>query len=159
MQNLDLLGAMITPAVLISAAGTLILSTSNRLARIVDRVRTLTEQLETLAASGTRGEERRQEVERQLRSHAARGHLVQLTLTSFYVALGMFVAATAAVGVLAIVPVLPWLPGALGIAGSMVLFVGCMLLIRETRLALISVQAEMDFAQRRAARHPAARED
>jgi len=34
--------AMITPAVLISASGTLVLSTGNRLGRIVDRVRVLT---------------------------------------------------------------------------------------------------------------------
>ena len=32
---------MITPAVLISASGTLVLSTSNRLTRVVDRVRSL----------------------------------------------------------------------------------------------------------------------
>lgn len=33
---------MITPALLISACGTLVLSTSNRLSRVVDRVRVLT---------------------------------------------------------------------------------------------------------------------
>src|SRR5262252_5485580 len=38
---MTLLSAMITPAVLISACGTLILSTSTRLARIMDRVREL----------------------------------------------------------------------------------------------------------------------
>lgn len=37
----EILGAMITPAVLISASGTLTLSTSNRLGRIVDRARVL----------------------------------------------------------------------------------------------------------------------
>lgn len=43
---LSLLSAMITPAVLISASGMLILSTATRLARIVDRVRTLARQIE-----------------------------------------------------------------------------------------------------------------
>ena len=41
-SSLSILSAMITPAVLISACGTLILSTSNRLSRSTDRVRSLT---------------------------------------------------------------------------------------------------------------------
>lgn len=45
----EVLGAMITPAVLISACGTLVLSTSNRLSRVVDRVRVLARE----AANGT----------------------------------------------------------------------------------------------------------
>ncbi|HET7711316.1 MAG TPA: DUF2721 domain-containing protein, partial [Thermoanaerobaculia bacterium] len=36
---LSVLSAMITPAVLILASGSLILTTSNRLTRVVDRVR------------------------------------------------------------------------------------------------------------------------
>ena len=44
----DVLGAMITPAVLISASGTLALSTSNRLARVVDRVRKILGEAEGL---------------------------------------------------------------------------------------------------------------
>ena len=39
--SVAVLTAMITPAVLISASGTMILSTSTRLIRIVDRVREL----------------------------------------------------------------------------------------------------------------------
>ena len=46
-----LLSAMITPAVLISACGTLIFSTSNRLGRIVDRVRELGSLLQQVAGS------------------------------------------------------------------------------------------------------------
>jgi hypothetical protein len=46
---LTVLTAMITPAVLISACGTMILSTSTRLGRIVDRVRSLSDKLEELA--------------------------------------------------------------------------------------------------------------
>ena len=44
------LTAMITPAVLISACGSMILSTSSRLGRVVDRVRALSDRLETMAA-------------------------------------------------------------------------------------------------------------
>jgi len=40
--GLTVLTAMITPALLISASGTFVLSTSNRLSRVIDRVRRLT---------------------------------------------------------------------------------------------------------------------
>lgn len=45
---LGVLTAMITPAVLISASGTMILSTSTRLGRVVDRVRALSDRLQDL---------------------------------------------------------------------------------------------------------------
>ena len=49
-QNaLAVLTAMITPAVLISACGALIFSTSTRLGRVIDRVRVLSEKWETVA--------------------------------------------------------------------------------------------------------------
>ena len=45
---LAVLTAMITPAVLISACGALILSTSTRLGRVVDRVRMLIDSFEEM---------------------------------------------------------------------------------------------------------------
>ena len=147
---LQLLSAMITPAVLISASGTLILSTSNRLGRIVDRVRELSGMIERLAAGQIKDfpEEHRREIERQLGSHVLRGKLIQESLTSFYVALGTFVATTIAIGLVAVVPASVWLPSALGILGTLILFYGCLLLIRETRIALRAVNDEMEFALR-----------
>ena len=50
------LTAMITPAVLISACGSMILSTSSRLGRVVDRVRSLSDRLEEMAERRERGE-------------------------------------------------------------------------------------------------------
>jgi hypothetical protein len=44
----EVLGALITPAVLISAAGMLVLSTSQRLSRVVDRGRVLATEAERL---------------------------------------------------------------------------------------------------------------
>jgi len=147
---LSLLSAMITPAVLISACGTLIFSTSTRLARIVDRVRELSRLVEQLfmEESADFPEERRAEVDRQLSVHVQRSHLIQRSLTSFYVSLGMFVATTISIGLVALLGRLAWLPGALGIAGTVVLFYGCVLLIAETRLALHSVSSEMEFILR-----------
>lgn len=46
---LAVMTAMITPAVLISACGALIFSTSSRMGRVIDRVRLLSERFEALA--------------------------------------------------------------------------------------------------------------
>ena len=144
--TLDLLTAMITPAVLISACGTLIFSTSTRLARIVDRVRDLTKAMDTLyaGAEGDFLDERRAEVERQLSMHAQRGRLIQWSLTSYYVSLGLFVGSAAAIGLVAFVHVAAWLPTTLGMLGTFALFYAslqalCPRLRRCQRSALRSV--------------------
>jgi hypothetical protein len=148
-EGLALLSAMITPAVLISACGTLILSTSTRLARIVDRVRNLSGDLESLFTDTSAAAElRRSEVHAQLALHTRRGRIVQRALTSFYVSLGVFVGTTIAIGLVAFLPGLGWAPAALGILGAVILFYGCALLINETRLALRSVDMEMEFVLR-----------
>ena len=119
-NGLDLLTSMITPAVLISACGTLVFSTSTRLARVVDRVRELSHSMEALF----RGEvadfpaERREEMARQLAIYVRRSRLIQRSLTAYYVSLGLFVATTIAIGLTAFVPGMSFLPALLGIAGT-----------------------------------------
>jgi len=141
---------MITPAVLISACGTLIFSTATRMARVVDRVRSLSRQLEQLYA-GTETdfpEERRAAAEWQLSLLARRGRIIQRSLAALYGALGFFVATTISIAVTPLAPRLDWLPAALGIAGTPVLFYGCMMFMAETRLALRAVNLEMEFVER-----------
>jgi len=147
LNALNVLSAMITPAVLISACGTLVFSTSNRLARIVDRVRDMSQTIEGLSKNEDIDfpEERLVEVERQLSIHTRRGKLIQASLTSFYIALSLFVAATVATGLVALFKNATWVPNVLGIIGTLFLFYGCVMLIAETRLALRSVNSEMAF--------------
>ena len=148
MDNpLSLLSAMITPAVLISACGTLIMSTSMRLARIVDRVRELSKQIEPVFLGEVTdfADERRAEVERQLSVHTRRGKIIQNALTGFYISLSLLVAATVSIALTGLAHQLHWLPAAFGIAGTVALFYGSVLLIAETRLALRSVNSEMQF--------------
>lgn len=151
MQNasnaLSVLSAMFTPAVLISACGTLIFSTSTRLARVVDRVRDLSRTIEEFSRNENLDfpEERRNEVDRQIAIHARRVQLIQRSLTSFYISLSLFVAATGAIGFVAVFNRGAWLPNALGLVGIVALFYGCITLIAETRLALRSVKSEMEF--------------
>src|SRR5215210_6573674 len=99
---LGVLTAMITPAVLISACGTMILSTSTRLGRVVDRVRSLSDRLEELVNAEKElalYEERRLVIFAQLDKLTSRARLLQRCMVIFYVALGVFVSTSVAIGI------------------------------------------------------------
>jgi hypothetical protein len=151
----ELLTAMITPAVLISASGTLILSTSTRLARVVDRVRELGRLSESLsvAEGAPFAELRWKGLAEQLELQTRRGALLQRALTCFYVALGIFVATAIALALVRYAAPAAWVPSALGISGMLMLFYGCVMLLRETRLALRAVDSEMAFVLELTLRH------
>lgn len=149
---LGILSAMITPAVLISACGTMILSTSTRLGRVVDRVRALSDKLEELA-HGSQDlelfEERRAVIFSQLDKLTSRSRLLQRSMTVFYMALGIFVATSVAIGIAAVTgAVYYWIPVVTGLIGACFLFYGSILLIFEARLALSTIHTEMDFIWR-----------
>jgi hypothetical protein len=156
--SLGVLTAMITPAVLISASGTMILSTSTRLGRVVDRVRMLLDRLRDLSDSEEKPpffEEERAMLYDQLDKLTSRSRLLQRALTSFYLAVGVFVATSAAIGLVAFLAARgfsgargAWIPVVMGIIGALFLFYGSMLSIFEARLALTTTHAEMDFVWR-----------
>ncbi len=151
-STLSILTAMITPAVLISACGTMILSTSTRLGRVVDRVRALSERLEELTRSHENlafYEERRVIIFDQLDKLTSRARLLQRSMTIFYVALGTFVATSIGIGLVAVVNAsYSWIPVVTALLGAMCLFYGSILLIFEARLAMSTIRAEMDFIWR-----------
>ena len=143
---------MITPAVLISACGSMILSTSSRLGRVVDRVRSLSDKLEELARNNsTETKERQGVIFAQLDKLTSRARILQRSMVAFYLATGMFVATSVAIGVVAVIPSSPrysYVPVTVGLLGACFLFYGSILLIFEARLALSTVHAEMDFTWR-----------
>jgi hypothetical protein len=143
------LTAMITPAVLISACGSMILSTSSRLGRVVDRVRGLSDKLDELARSrADETKERQTVIFAQLDKLTSRARILQRSMVAFYLATGMFVATSVAIGVVAVIPSSPHynlVPVIVGLLGACFLFYGSMLLIFEARLALSTIHAEMDF--------------
>ena len=120
--SLTVLTAMITPAVLISASGTMILSTSTRLGRVVDRVRSLSDRLQELSRAESPAEfaeERRAMLYDQLDKLTSRSRLLQRALTTFYVAVGVFVATSVAIGVVAFSGArFGWVPVAMGLVGA-----------------------------------------
>jgi hypothetical protein len=148
------LTAMITPAVLISACGSMILSTSSRLGRVVDRVRALSDKWEDDKEEQPAGSPERQAVIfEQLDKLTSRARLLQRSMVVFYLALGMFVATSVAIGVMAFInPRYNIIPVILGLAGACFLFYGSMLLIFEARLALTTIHLEMDFIWRQSKR-------
>src|SRR3954447_12724604 len=87
----EILGAMITPALLISASGTLSLSTANRLGRVVDRVRALADMAEELPDGVATPEvvEKRALIAEQIVWHTQRLQLLQRTIVTLYVAIGL----------------------------------------------------------------------
>jgi hypothetical protein len=157
--SVAVLTAMITPAVLISASGTMILSTSTRLGRVVDRVRQLSDRLRRLAEEDLSAElleEERAMLYDQLDKLTSRSRLLQRALTTFYLAVGVFVASSVAIGAVAFFYARglatsgrgAWIPVVMGLVGASFLFYGSILLIFEARLALSTTHSEMDFIWR-----------
>ena len=157
-QNaIAVLTAMITPAVLISACGALIFSTSTRLGRVIDRVRVLSERFQEIAKHPEKDEmfeERRLLIFTQLDRQTSRARLIQRAMTAFYTALGVFVASTVAIAIVsAAARNFTWIAVALGLIGAMFMLYGSMLLIVESRMALSAIMSEMDFVWKVSQKH------
>ena len=95
-STIEFLTAMVTPALLISATGSLVLSSSTRLGRVVDRVRQLEERLSDLIYAPNKDEvplyDKRVEVIVDLLDKVtSRSRILQRAMQAFYYGLGMFV--------------------------------------------------------------------
>jgi hypothetical protein len=149
---LQVLTAMITPALLISACGAFILSTSNRLGRIIDRVRRLSDRMDELVREqGTLAllEERLAMLHSQTGLLSRRAVLLQRGLMLLYVAAGIFVASSVTLGMGALTGLPPgWVPVLLALVGAGVLLTGCITLILEARQQLVSLHDEMGFLRK-----------
>jgi phage gp46-like protein len=159
---LNILTAMITPALLVSACGTLILSTSNRLARVIDRLRKLSEHVERLANTALgvelRGERLafwRDEIDLQ----GARLYLLQRAQTQLYLAVAAFVFTSVAIGVVSVSFRFYWIPVALGVAGALLMLSASVTLLLETRKSVRGMVAETEFHLKLAHHHTALSEE
>ncbi|MBV9878891.1 MAG: DUF2721 domain-containing protein [Gemmatirosa sp.] len=158
---LSVLSAMITPAVLISGCGSLIMATSGRLNRAVDRTRDLFQRFAQIAPTSSGDgsgadalDEERRMLFRQLDFTTTRSRLLQRALSRLYWALGVFVGTSVAIGLVAIAGrTFAWVPIGLGLGGAALLLYACVLLVHESRLALAALDAEMDFVWQQGKRH------
>jgi hypothetical protein len=146
--DLSVLSAMITPAVLILATGSLLLTTSQRLSRSVDRARKLSVAIEQLAREPSETE-RGSFLLRQLVVAAHRSRLLQRAMVCLYLALGLFVGTSTTIGAIELLHASAgWVPIALGMAGAALLLIASGLLILESRAALQVVVEEMAWLRR-----------
>ena len=147
---LDILGAMITPAVLILASSSLLITTSNRSIRCVDRVRERAEELQALGKGSDEGtEKRRSHLFKQLDINTRRARLLQKAMSRLYLGIGFFLATSMSIGVVGVLHVnVGWIPMALGFVGAYLLFSASIYLIFESRLAMATTHEEMDYINR-----------
>jgi hypothetical protein len=141
----SVLSLIVAPAILTNAVSVLIMSTSNRLARAVDRARELTKQLE--AGDDQSATERRL---RELTTSETRAMLLLQSLRLYYSALGGFASATllSLLGaviismniMVALAPLMEALAVLTGTIAVGALVYGSALLIRETRIAVQVLQ-------------------
>jgi Protein of unknown function (DUF2721) len=142
------LSLIVAPAVLTNASSILVLSTSNRLARAVDRARTLATHLEVPDDIPDRFTPLRL---KELATSEQRALMLLSALRLFYGSLGAFAAAAlssllgaglsagpggALAGTLELLAICA---GFIGVGG---LILGCVLLVRETRIAVLVVSEE-----------------
>ncbi len=148
-STIAFLTAMITPALLISATGSLVLSTSTRLGRVIDRVRELERRLAELITSEDKDQivlyERRVEAVFDLLDKVTtRSRLLQRAQFAFYAGLLMFVLTSLTIGAAGLLNHYAWLPIPVGLVGILCVFYGSILMMGESRLATATVNAEMD---------------
>lgn len=149
MQSLsatEVISGIVTPAILILGTSSLITATANRQSRLLERVRELTKEIEALSpAKGDKYEF----LISQLRKATSRTRLVQRALVNLYLSLGGLIFTSVGVGISAV--------AGLATAGAILalifislafLFYASVLLIRESKIALAAVDAEMDYVKR-----------
>lgn len=145
------LTTVVAPAILTNACSVLALGTSNRIARVVDRVRVISDRIMALPADDPEcvywG--------KQLGGLRQRARYLFWALRLIYAALGAFALAAliaivgSALAVTGVEPVFQasaiagLIVGTAGVAG---LAIGCVLMVNEVRLALNQTQDEAEFA-------------
>ncbi len=145
----ETLSAMITPALFLTANGSLIISTSNRMARIADRVRALNETIDRLdrgVADTDFVADRIKLADGQLSRMSKRNSHIRTALTLLYLALASFAATSLSIAVdvwfqrrLAAVPT------ALAVVGVMLMTTACLRLSREGLAALHGEDLDVRF--------------
>jgi hypothetical protein len=149
---IGVLSAMITPTVMILACGSLIMTTSSRLVRAVDRTREMLPAFEELAKKenfDTIDAQKQSHMFDQLARLTTRSRLLQLSLMQLYGALALFLGTSVAIGVQSLFMIeSAWTPLALGFLGAALLLAASVMLMVESRIALKANFAEMDYIWR-----------
>lgn len=150
LTHYAILTAMLAPAFFLTATASLLLSANSRLARVIDRARTLLAALaETDDADEIAQIERHVALQRRRSMIILRGGQLLYVAISCFVATSLTVAADSFLGYR-----FGGLPTLLAVSGVLAMFAASLLLARESSLAVAAVNDEMDQAHRNAKRRP-----
>lgn len=147
MLNADaaLFTSLVTMAILISACGSLIISTSNRLIRVTDICRNLCEKAKV--------ESNNKELDQifyQLEKIGPRIKLLETILTMFYIAITCFSLTTLFMTLDQVIPGdLSILTVSSGIIGVLILPIASILLVVERQFTMKSIWQEIDYVNKR----------
>ncbi len=133
-----ILTAMLAPAFFLTATAALLASANTRLARVVDRLRSLIKAWEDDAPD-------REQRDLQIRRHRERAHLVLRACRFLYASLASFVGTSLALAADAFLGFrLGAVPTLLAVLGVLALLAASMAMGREVRLAVRSFDDELD---------------
>jgi len=134
------LTAMLAPAFFLTATASLLISANNRLARIIDRLRSVLKELEeTSDPEYLTVLDARISIQRRRSVLVLRGSQLLYAAISFFVGTSLAIAADAMIGYR-----VGLLPTGLAALGVLALFASSVFLARESMLAVRSINDEMD---------------
>jgi Protein of unknown function (DUF2721) len=147
--NYNALSAMIAPAIFLTANASLIISTSNRMSRVVDRIRVLNDLADKLyrgVSDLDYAPERLDHINDQQRRLEWRGDRIRFALITLYIAFTSFVGTSLTLAIDALLNnLLIVLPTLLAMVGVTLLLFASVNLVREATEALRSNRLEIRF--------------
>lgn len=156
-QTINILSAMISPVVLIMASGSLLLTTSQRLSRALDRTRRLNDQLQDLIRRSDKDAEAAEALTHLFelwQFTSLRARLLQRALSVLYLTLLFFIGTCICIAMLFLVQIrFVMLPVVTGVVGILLLLYVSLILIRESRVAVHSIDCEVDHLKRYFVKH------
>ncbi len=150
-SNYATLSAMITPAIFMTANGSLIISTSNRMSRIVDRIRVLNDRGDELCRGDSKLDfiaDRQGHVADQLLRLERRSDLIRHALSMLYLAFSSFVGTSLVLAIDTLfgdIHLMAPVATGLSVVGVGLLLSSSLNMVREAQLALSSNRLEVRF--------------
>jgi len=150
ISHYAILTAMLAPAFFLTATAALLTSANARLARIIDRARSLLQEI-----ANTEDADKRQILESRVTIQRRRSQMVLRASLLLYIAISAFVGTSLTVaGDSFFNHIFGPLPTLLAVLGVLAMLAASVLLAREAHLAVRAVNDEMDDAQRFAVGKP-----
>jgi hypothetical protein len=136
------IAAMITPALLLLGSASLVATALMRMARVVDRARSLA----SIAHEGgiNKSGQTTEQLRAWLKSHAKRARYTERAIALLYAAIVVFIATCLSIALdRALADLLSWLPVTLAVSGTLLLLSGASYMVVESRLSGEQIRLEI----------------